>query len=90
MRPKQLQRDMRTAILWSLPFTIGAALLNRHYTNARRFLRVYFVLATPPTVIRSLFSRSFFSAALQLVRFRSSVSASDDGDTKQATTPSPA
>jgi len=90
MRPKQLQRDMRAAILWPLPLTIGAALLNRHYTNARRFLYVYFVLATPSTVIRSLFSRSFFSAGLQLVRFRSSVSASHDGDTKQATTPSAA
>ncbi len=85
MRPKQLQRDMRTAILWPLPFTIGAALLNRHYTNARRFLYAYFVLATPSSVIRGLFSRSFFNAGLQLLRFRSCAISSRNGDTRQAT-----
>jgi glycosyltransferase involved in cell wall biosynthesis len=70
VRPAPLQRDMRAAILWSLPFTIGAALLCRQYANFWRFLRVYFQLATPNAVLRSLGSRSFFRAGLDLIRMR--------------------
>jgi hypothetical protein len=67
IRPASLQRDMRAAILWSLPFTIGAALLHRHYANFWRFLRIYLVLATPGTVLRTILNRSFLTAGMELV-----------------------
>ncbi len=75
IKPALLQRRMRAAILWSLPFTIGAVLLHRQYRNFLRFLRIYFALATPHAVVRTIFSRSFFNAGLDLVRNRRSSTA---------------
>lgn len=70
LKPSPLRREIRAAILWSLPFTIAAVLVNRQYTNFWRFLRVYFALATPAAVLRTLFSRSFFCAGLDLISNR--------------------
>ncbi len=70
IKPAQLRHQVRAAILWSLPFTIGAALLHHNYANFRRFLRVYFALATPSAALRTLFSPSFISAGQDLVRAR--------------------
>ncbi|HSU32388.1 MAG TPA: glycosyltransferase family A protein [Bryobacteraceae bacterium] len=70
MKPAQLRRRMRASILWSLPFTIGAVLLHRQYANFWKFLRAYFVLATPDAVLRTVFTRSFFHAGMNLVRSR--------------------
>lgn len=70
MRPRQLRNDMRAAILWPLPFTIGAALLHGHYNNFWRFLSVYLALATPSAAARNVFSWSFFRTGLELVRLR--------------------
>src|SRR5205823_10978016 len=80
IRPKQLQRDIRAAILWSLPFTIGGALINRNFADFWRFLYVYLILARPSAVIRSLFCRSFFETGLELVRFRRSGTQDDVQD----------
>ncbi|HEY7302686.1 MAG TPA: glycosyltransferase [Bryobacteraceae bacterium] len=85
IRPKPLQRDMRAAIVWSLPFTVGAVLLHRQYANFWRFLRIYLVLATPGTVLRTIFSRSFLAAAMELVCARCDTNATR-GDAQ--TTPS--
>jgi hypothetical protein len=68
IQPRALRSDMRAAVLWPLPFTIGGAFLNRQYANVPRFIRVYLSLATPSAVARTLMSRSFLQAGLSLVR----------------------
>lgn len=70
IRPKALQRHMRAAILWPLPFTLGAALLNGQYANFWRFVGVYFKLATPSAVFYSVTSPSFLYAGIDLIRRR--------------------
>lgn len=70
LKPAALQREIRAALLWSLPFTIGAARLHGHTANFNRFLRIYFKLATPYALLRTLFDVSFFSAGLSLVKNR--------------------
>lgn len=70
IKPAQLQQGIRAAILWPLPLTIGAALLHRNYANFWRFLHAYVQLATPYSALRSLFSKTFFDAGLQLVKAR--------------------
>jgi Glycosyl transferase family 2 len=75
VRPKRLQRDIRAAVLWPLPFTIGAALVNREYENFRRFIGVYFALATPSAAVRTLFCSSFFNTGLALLKQRSASTA---------------
>lgn len=70
VNPVQLRRKIRVAILWPLPLTIGAVLLHRQYDNFQRFLRVYFTLATPGTILRTIFSPSLFHAGLNLIRIR--------------------
>lgn len=73
MKPVSLRRDMRAAILWSLPFTIGAARLHGNKQTFYRFLRIYFQLATPNAVLRTLFDFSFFSAGLKLLQSRQKI-----------------
>lgn len=68
--PVRLRWEIRAAILWPLPFTIGAALLNRRYADSWRFLHGYLSLATPVSVLSGLLSLSFFTAGFQLVRTR--------------------
>lgn len=46
IKPAKLQREMRAAIIWPLPFTIGAALLHGHNDNFYRFLRIDFQLVS--------------------------------------------
>jgi glycosyltransferase involved in cell wall biosynthesis len=70
MKPLSLQRDMRAAIIWSLPFTIGAARLHGQKANFFRFLRIYFQLVTPGALLRTLFDASFLSAGLELLQNR--------------------
>lgn len=70
IKPAKLQCAMRAAMIWPLPFTIGAALLHGHTANFYRFLRIYFQLATPEASLHTLFNRSFFSAGLELLRRR--------------------
>jgi len=70
MKPSGLRRRMRAAVLWSLPFSIGAVLLHRQYANVWRFLKAYFALATPDAVLRTIFDPAFFRAGLELVRGR--------------------
>jgi glycosyltransferase involved in cell wall biosynthesis len=70
IRPAALEREIRAALLWSLPFTIGAARLNGHKANFYRFLRIYFQLGTPGILMRTLFDASFFWAGLSLARSR--------------------
>jgi Glycosyl transferase family 2 len=70
IKPAQLRRKIRAAILWPLPFTIGGVLLDRQYTNFCSFLRVYFALATPGAMLRTICSRSFLSAGTDLIRNR--------------------
>lgn len=69
-KPTALQRQIRVALLWSLPFTIGAARLHGHKANFYRFLRIYFQLATPNALLRTLSDASFFLAGLDLVKNR--------------------
>lgn len=70
IKPAALQQQIRAALLWSLAFTIGAARLNGHKENFYRFLRIYFDLATPNALLRTLFDVSFISAGLSLVKSR--------------------
>jgi hypothetical protein len=73
MKPVSLSRDVRAAILWSLPFTIGAARLHGDKANFYRFVRIYFQLATPNALLRTLFDVSFCSAGLKLLQNRQKI-----------------
>jgi hypothetical protein len=70
LKPAQLRRRIRAELLWPLPLTIGAVLLHGQYRDFWRFLRYYCCLATPDAVLRTVLSRSFFYAGLQLLRAR--------------------
>lgn len=70
VKPGSLRRDIRAALLWSLPFTIGAACLHRQKTNFYRFLRIYARLATPDVLIRTLVDSSFLAAGFELIKRR--------------------
>jgi hypothetical protein len=70
IKPEALQREVRTNLIWSLPFTIGAVLSHGQYANFWRFLAVYLKLATVSTALRSIASRSFFENGLELLRIR--------------------
>ena len=83
IEPVQLRRKIRAALLWPLPLTIGAALLNRQYANFWNFLRAYFALATPTAVLRTLFSRSFFGAGLDLLCKRLSTNSAGNQETRK-------
>jgi hypothetical protein len=68
IKPATLQRQIRAALLWSLPFTIGAARLDGYKGNRYRLSRMYFQLATPYALLRTVVDASFFSAGLSVVR----------------------
>lgn len=72
IRPLGLQRDIRAAVLWPLPFTIGAAYLHGHQSNFRSFLKAYYSLVTPHVLARTLLDSSFLNAGLELLRKRRS------------------
>lgn len=67
IEPKALQRGIRAALLWPVPLTVGAALVNRQYRNFCSFVRAYFLLARPFPALRTLFSRAFLAAGAGLL-----------------------
>ena len=70
IEPKALQHNIRAALLWPVPLTVGAALVNHQYWNFCSFLRAYFLLARPFPALRTIFDRAFLAAGFGLLRKR--------------------
>lgn len=87
IKPAQLRRKFRASILWPLPLTVGAVLLHRQYGDFWRFLCIYFGLATPLAMLQTIFSRSLFSAGMELIRNRLAAKSPGSKDTRQSSVP---